>query len=213
MFAQKLMWQAEISGITPDQWGGCSNGSAPDYATRKLITWEMARHCKTLLESFFGDLVFCFDRMMTKLSTIVAMKKGIPRTTCHSRSATVRAVKKTVHTVAGTSVASYKEEPDDTQMAGEMQGKCDVMALWTLISDSILTVHAKLCKGIRMCHAANWPTSSRCANAYVDDTGTYADHDGLERPPTQFDLDEGDIDPADDPVTEVIQNLQHSAQT
>ena len=89
MFAQKLMWQAEISGITPDQWGGCSNGSAPDYATRKLITWEMARHCKTLLESFFGDLASCFDRMMTKLSTIVAMKKCILRMTCHSRSTTV----------------------------------------------------------------------------------------------------------------------------
>jgi len=54
MFAQKLMWQAENSGITPDQWGGCSNRSAPDCATRKLITWEMARYCKTSLASFFG---------------------------------------------------------------------------------------------------------------------------------------------------------------
>ena len=60
---------------------------------------------------------------------------------------------------------------------------------------------------------ANWLTSSRCADVYVDDTDTYADHNGPEHPPTQFDLDEGDIDPADDPATEVIQNLQHSAQT
>ena len=60
---------------------------------------------------------------------------------------------------------------------------------------------------------ANWLTTSRCADVYVDDTDTYADHNGPEHPPTQFDLDEGDIDPADDPATEVIQNLQHSAQT
>jgi len=65
IFAQKLMWQAENLGISPDQWGGCSNRSAPDCATQKLITWEMARYCKTLLASFFGDLASCFDRMMT----------------------------------------------------------------------------------------------------------------------------------------------------
>jgi len=66
-----------------------------------------------------------------------------------------------------------------------------------------------------MCRAANWLAISQCADAYVDDTDTYVDHDddGQEHPPTQFDLDEGDIDPADDPVTEVIQNLQHSVQT
>ena len=83
----------------------------------------------------------------------------------------------------------------------------DVMAPWTLISDSILNNHAKLCKGSKMYHAENWLTSARCADAYVDDTDTCADHNGQEHPPTQFDLDEGDIDPADEPVTEVIQNL------
>ena len=140
------------------------------------------------------------------------MKKGTPRTTCHARSATVRAVKKTVRTAAGTSVASYREELGDTQMAGEIQGEGNVMTLWTLISDSILSIHVKLCKGVNVSYAAYWLTSSRCADIYVDDTDTYADHDGPEHPTTQFDLDEEDIDPADDPATEVIQNLQHSAQ-
>ena len=71
------------------------------------------------------------------------------------RSATVRAVKKTVRTAAGASVASYREEPGDTQIAGEIQGKGNVMALWTLISDSVLSAHAKLCKGVKMSHATN----------------------------------------------------------
>ena len=102
---------------------------------------------------------------------------------------------------------------EDTQMAGEIQGKGDVMALWTLISDSILSVHAKLCKGVNISHAANWLTSSRCSDAYVDDNDTYDNHDGPEHPPTQFDIDEGDINQSHDPATEVIQNLQHSAQT
>jgi len=71
------------------------------------------------------------------------------------RSATVRAVKKTVRTAAGASVASYREEPGDTQIAGEIQGKGNVMALWTLISDSVLSAHAKLCDGVKMSHATN----------------------------------------------------------
>ena len=47
----------------------------------------------------------------------------------------------------------------------------------------------------------------------MDDTDTHADHDWPEHPPAQVDLDEGDVDPADDSATEVIQNLQHSLQT
>ena len=87
------------------------------------------------------------------------------------------------------------------------------MALWTLMSNSILSVHAKLRKGVKMCRAANWLAISQCADAYVDDTDTYANHDGPEHPLPQFDLDEGDINPADDPATVVIQNMQHSVQT
>jgi len=33
VFVQKLMWQAENSDITPDQWGGRPDRSAPNYAT------------------------------------------------------------------------------------------------------------------------------------------------------------------------------------
>jgi len=44
--------------------------------------------------------------MLTKLSYIVAMKKKIARKTCHARSKTVWAVKKTIYT-AHTSMYGY----------------------------------------------------------------------------------------------------------
>jgi hypothetical protein len=39
-FSQHIMPNAEISGLSPDQWGGRVNRSAPACAMRKLITWE-----------------------------------------------------------------------------------------------------------------------------------------------------------------------------
>ena len=73
MYARKLMWNAEQSGVSSDQWGGRPNRSAPDCATRKLVYWEYGRYMKITLSSFFGDLASCFDRMKTSLSSIVAM--------------------------------------------------------------------------------------------------------------------------------------------
>ena len=84
MYARKLMWNAEQSGISTDQWGGRPNRSAPDCATRKLVYWEYGRYMKIPLASFFGDLASCFDRMKTSLSSIVAMRKGMPKSACLS---------------------------------------------------------------------------------------------------------------------------------
>ena len=75
MLAQRLMWNTEASGIPPDKWGKRANRSTPNYATRKLITWEMIRYCKTSLASFFDNLASYFDRVLTKLLSIVAMKR------------------------------------------------------------------------------------------------------------------------------------------
>ncbi|KAL7502037.1 hypothetical protein ACHAXN_000219 [Cyclotella atomus] len=54
--AGHIMPNAEKSGLSPDQWGGINNRSAPACALRKLIAWEYARFTKTVLTSFLADL-------------------------------------------------------------------------------------------------------------------------------------------------------------
>lgn len=176
-FAQGLMRNAEASGLTPDQWGGRPNRSAPDCATRKLLTWEYKRYMKQTMGSFFGDLASCFDRMKTCLSSITSMKKGMPRSVCLSRSTTVKNMKRQIRTAAGTTEATYQFDPetDEYELDGEIQGKGDVMCHWTNVSDSIIQTHRKHTAGVTLHHVATGDTSSRSADAYVDDTDVYAE--------------------------------------
>ncbi|KAL7547173.1 hypothetical protein ACHAWF_010493 [Thalassiosira exigua] len=67
LFTQRLMTNSELAGLFSNQWGGRANRSAPDCATRKLISWKNARYMKTTAASFFDDLASCFDRMPTSI--------------------------------------------------------------------------------------------------------------------------------------------------
>ena len=77
-----------------------------------------------------------------------------------------------VQTAAGTYKSSYTGAPGEFEMDGEMQGKGDVMCIWTLISDSILRTHRKRCRGATLRHIAMELMTHRCVDAYVDDTDT-----------------------------------------
>lgn len=218
LFAKQLMTNAEKAGISSDQWGGRANRSAPDCATRKLLTWEDARISKKNVGSFFGDLASCFDRMKTSISNVVAAKKGMPASVGEARSLTVRGMQRHVRTAGGTSTVTYREDPDDVPLSGEIQGKGDVMGLWTLVSDSILAVHRQLTRGVSICHAALDYISQRSADSYVDDTDTYAEDEGpIDWPDDDDDEDEGTVTMMeqlmeDDPATPVIADLNASAQ-
>ncbi|KAL3802447.1 hypothetical protein ACHAWO_004749 [Cyclotella atomus] len=89
-FNKHIMPNAEKSGLSPDQWGGRNNRSAPACALRKLIAWEYARFTKTVLTSFLADLQSNFDCIMPDMSSIFVMKKesgdnGIIRTECEGQ--------------------------------------------------------------------------------------------------------------------------------
>ncbi len=123
------MWKSEATGISPDQWGGRPIQSAPDCATRKVITWDYARFLKKTVGSFFGDLASCFDRIKRGLSNVVTMKKGIPQSICVSRSKTINNSKCKVKTAHGVSEVTYQQEDHEYYIDGEVQGKGDVMCL------------------------------------------------------------------------------------
>ncbi|KAL7531040.1 hypothetical protein ACHAWF_003607, partial [Thalassiosira exigua] len=210
LFSWRLMPNAKMAGITPDQWGGCSNCSGTDCTTRKVILWEWARCTKSTVLSFFGDLPSCFDRMMPSLSSILAKKKGgMPNSVNECRTKTLRRMTCTVRTAAGTSTAYYRFENGDTPLEGEVQGTASTMCLWTLSSDSILNLLNESFPGIAIRHAAGLLIKSRVADAYVDDTDVYASAD-----PGVF-INEGNDpveDLADDAAELGIMNLQQIAQ-
>lgn len=212
LYAKQLMWNAEEVGISPDQWGGRANRSAPDCATRKLLTWEHACLAKRTIGVFFGDLASCFDRMTTNVSSLVSMKKGMPRTACASRSITVRKMKRRVRTASGTSEATYHEQTGDMPLSGKIQGKGDVMGLWTLVSDSLLSVHRLHCPGVTQHHVARDEQSTRASDAYVDDANQYAECAVQEEFPHEHSGDTSDPDNTADTAPLVMEAMQRSAQ-
>ncbi|KAL7506238.1 hypothetical protein ACHAXN_003506 [Cyclotella atomus] len=142
-FNKHIMPNAEKSGLSPDQWGGRNNRSAPACALRKLIAWEYARFTKTVLTLFLVDLQSNFDCIMPDMSSIFLMKKGMPPEAAYSRAATMASLERSVRTATGTSTETYQHDPGQPSLPGEGQGKADSMAIWTLISIKILLMHGK----------------------------------------------------------------------
>eukprot|EP01082_Thalassiosira_pseudonana_P016004 g13600.t1 g13600 contig9:10029-12311(+) len=171
----QIMGNAESSGINVNQWGGRSNRTATMCATRKLLLWEYARLTRKTTATFFGDLASCFDRVHTSISSMISQKFGMPKSVCECRAKVVKSMERFVRTAAGTSKHSYKQEETDTPLSGEIQGKGDIMALWTLQSHTMLETHNQQCPWVMLQHAADDTVSERTIDAYVDDADNYAD--------------------------------------
>jgi hypothetical protein len=119
------MPNVEKSGLSPDQWGGRNNRSAPACALRKLIAWEYACFTKTVLMSFLADLQSNFDCIMPDMSSIFLMKKGMPSEASYSRAATMASLERSVRTATGISTETYQHDPGQPSLPGEGQGKAD----------------------------------------------------------------------------------------
>ena len=78
------------------------------------------------------------------------MKKGMSREAAHSRAATMATLDRSVRTATGTSTETYQHDSGMPSLPGEGQGKADSMAIWTLISSELLTMHYGLCHGVEL---------------------------------------------------------------
>eukprot|EP00956_Cyclotella_meneghiniana_P028262 scaffold65213_cov39-Cyclotella_meneghiniana.AAC.1 len=174
MFNKFIMPNSEKSGLSPNQWGGRVNRSAPACAMRNLLSWEYARFTKTVQTSFLADLQSNFDCILPDMSSIFLLKKGVSKEAAYSRAATMADLSRSVRTVTDTSTETYQHDPDKPSLPGEGQGKADSMAIWTLISSELLEMHHNLCHGVELIDVTGDITSRRVDDAYVDDSDTYA---------------------------------------
>ena len=164
-YNKHIMPNAEEIGLSSSQWGGRKNRSAPACAMRKVIAWEHSRYTKTILASFFGDLKACFDRMIWELSSYVSRKKGMSKNSAKCRALVIALAIRTVRTAFGISTQSFCEEEDNFPCQGELQGKGDTMALWTLFSNILLQCHEEHCHGLVMEDVTRTIKTRRSTNA------------------------------------------------
>jgi hypothetical protein len=133
------MSEAEATGIHGDQWGGRYGRTAPDLQLRKMMFWEYGRFARLTLGGNYGDLMSCYDRIMSFFSNIAAQKKGMWKENCICRALTLLHSERHIKTAAGVSKECYKNDAPELNtrsflIEGEGQGKGDVGTLWDIIS-------------------------------------------------------------------------------
>ena len=120
-----------------------------------------------------ADAVSCFDRVDRPYATIVSRKKGMNSNTCKCANLVVKNLEHIVKTSAGPSQGTYREEDSDTKLPGIPQGTTHIMAIHTLVSDTILepykTVIRSVGKPLDMVSPDMTLHSERTVDMYVDD--------------------------------------------
>ena len=148
-YPRLLMSEAEATGIHGDQWGGRYGRTAPDLQLRKMMFWEYGRFARLTLGGNYGDLMSCYDRIMSFFSNIAAQKKGMWKENCICRAIILLHSERHIKTAAGVSKECYKNDAHEQNnrsflIEGEGQGKGDVGTLWDIISHVLMTAHSNL---------------------------------------------------------------------
>ena len=141
-YSQRLMSNTEKAGLSSNQWGGRANRNATTCATRKLLICEHSRTTKRSIGMGEADQRDCFDRQTRAMSTVVGRKKNLPVSVCKCDSKIVKGMNHHVKTSQGVSNETYQNTEGDTELAGGIQCRGNIMADWTLTSDSMLRPYA-----------------------------------------------------------------------
>lgn len=217
-YADRLMKNAEASGLSSNQLGGRANRSAPACATRKLLTLESSRITKTSIGFGSADKSNCFDRLTNEITNVVSKKRGMSQTTCDCDNKVMDGMERSVKTAAGVSAQSYKTEPGDIKQSGKVQDKASVVCQWTLTADKMLVTYERkmieTSNHFRMTSADYDTEIARMVDMYVDDASHMvgSEHNDFFLPQENItiesDFDEDpDLDNSHLPTEEVTQNL------
>ena len=129
-------------------------------------------------------------------SNILAQKQNIDANLLLTRDLFVERLRQHVKTGLGVSVRTYHQEKEEPRVGGEVQGKADVPALYTLISSILLESHKSIAPGLYL-HSCTMARAIEHNNVtYSDDMDGHvlAEHDSKS------------------PTESVIENMRESAE-
>ena len=129
-----MMIIAKENGLSDEQHGLRKNRTCTDVAMIKLLTFECARAKKITIGEISHDCNACFDRVERSQSNIFTQKQNMGANLLIMRDLCVERLQRHVKTGLGVSVSTYQQEKEEPRVGGEVQGKADVPALYTLIS-------------------------------------------------------------------------------
>ena len=138
LHADRLMKNAEETGLSGNQWGDRANRSAPACATRRLMTYESSRIMHKTIAIASADKSNCFDCLTPSATDAVNKKKGMDGITCRCDNKFMEGMKRNVKTAFGVSKFFYNANHGDTQHSRKIQGEASVVGEWTRVANSML---------------------------------------------------------------------------
>lgn len=194
---RKAMHNFEDSNPHDSQHGFRPNRSSVDAAMLKLLTFESARLQRSTVGMIQHDMAAHFDRMYPEMANIYAQRYNVDNGILTSIGATIRKLKRNIETAMGLSSDTYSQQEDEPNIGGMVQGKADVPQLSTQQSDILLRAHQSLTTGLTLHNPTGNRKISHHSVSFADDTDQHTNmHSSV---PTA--------------IPQVIENLQHSAQT
>ena len=115
LYVNRLMKNAEETGLSGNQWGGRAIRSAPACATRRFMTYQSSRIMHKTIAIGSADKSNCFDCLTPLLTNAVNKKKGMDRITCRCDNKVMEGMKRNVKTAFGVSKSFYNTNHGDTQ--------------------------------------------------------------------------------------------------
>ena len=168
-FARKMMTNSARTDLTEKQWGGRPGKTGVDPAMRKMLAFKYSRLIYVTIVFFANDVVACFNRMVSNMSTLVAHKYGVASLILQARNLVTKNTEHRIKTHHGVSKSTYKQEPIDVTLAGEMQGKADPACLWSLESQILLSTNNTLYEDISLPNDIVKSKITKNNDAFVDD--------------------------------------------
>ncbi len=193
----QTMHNFEDSNPCDFQHGFRPHRSSVDAAMLKLLTFECSRMQRSTVGMIQRDMAAHFDRMYPEMTSIYGQKYNVDHRIMSSIGHTIQYLQRNVETVMGLSSATYHQEEDAPQMGGMVQGKADAPQWSTQQCDALLRAHSRLTNGLTLHNPTGTRAIQHHSISFADDTDQHTNTDTSQP----------------NAITEVLQKLEHSAQT
>ena len=193
----QAMHNFEASNPHDSQHGFRPNRSSVDAAMLKLLTFECSRMQRSTVGMVQHDMAAHFDRMYPAMTSIYGQKYNVDYRILRTIGDTITNLRRNVETALGLSSSTYQQEDGDPHLGGMVQGKADVPQWSTQQSDVLLRAHSHLAQGLSLRNPPGTRAIQHHSISFADDTDQH----------TNTNTDNPNA------ITEVVRDLEHSAQT
>ena len=115
-----------------------------------MMIFEYDRYMRCTLSTWRCDQQSYFDRIWSEVSNNVALVNGSEPEPLDCQAEYVNGTDQKIKTGIGVSKKSYRNQPEQPRILGEIQDKGSISSFWALIGSVFLLVHSSIYQGLKL---------------------------------------------------------------